>query len=116
MENLNIDRKPLSELVKEAEEKKVQIVIIGAGEVGSKVAEVMASERFMGIHVANLTQEDQDKIERANKRTPFDPEPIVFKAPPTLPEMVVDSYKIDSKPFAGFQRKKLKGYQKGKKR
>lgn len=112
MENPNTDRKPLSELIIEAENQGMKIVIIGAGEVGSKVAEVIASKHFMGIHVENLTEKDQEMIERANKRTPFDPEPIVFKAPPVLPDIVLDTYKIDSKPFAGFRRKKLKGYQK----
>jgi lactate dehydrogenase-like 2-hydroxyacid dehydrogenase len=112
MENTNTERKPLSELIIEAENKNMKIVIIGAGEVGSKVAEVIANKNFMGIHVANLTEKDQEMLERANKRTAFDPEPIMFKAPPVLPDMVLDSYKIDSKPFAGFRKKKLKGYQK----
>lgn len=114
MENINIDRKPLSELVKEAEEKKMQIVIIGAGEIGSKVAEVIASQHFMGIHVANLNEKDKEMFDRANNKDPFAPEPIVFRARPELdfPEIKLDSYKIDSKPFAGFsKRKKFKGYQ-----
>lgn len=112
MENTNTERKPLSELISEAEEKKMTIVIIGAGEVGSKVAEVIANKNFMAIRVENLNEKDVEMFDRANKRTPFDPEPIVFKAPPVLPEMTLDSYTIDSKPFVGFRRKKLKGYQK----
>jgi hypothetical protein len=112
MENSNTERKPLSELIIEAENKNMKIVIIGAGESGSRVAEVIANKNFMGIHFENLTEKDQEMLERANKRTPFDPEPIIFKAPPALPEMILDDYKIDNKIFAGFRRKKLKGYQK----
>ena len=112
MENTNTERKPLSELVIEAENKNMKIVIIGAGEVGSKVAEVIASQHFMGIHVVNLSEKDQSMFDRANKKDPFAPEPIVFSAPPPLPEIKLERYfDDDSKPFAGFKRKKFKGYQ-----
>jgi hypothetical protein len=112
MENPNTDRKPLSELIVEAENNNMKIVIIGAGETGSRVAEVIAHKNFMAIRVENLNEKDVVMFDRANKRSPFDPEPIVFSAPPNLPDVTLDNYKIDSKPFAGFRRKKLKGYQK----
>lgn len=40
----------------------MQIVIISAGEAGTSVQRVMASEHLLGVHIVNLTVKDQNEV------------------------------------------------------
>ena len=113
MENPNTERKPLSDLVKEADEKKMQIVIIGAGETGTTVALAIANEHMMCVRIESLPESDQEKLAQAKRNRQFEPEPIQFTKLPELPEIKYDVVSAEKNIiFSGHKRKKLKGYQK----
>lgn len=64
MEHLNIERKRLSELVKEAEKKNMQVVLVEEPIIDGhhRVAALIESEHFMVISTKNLLEEDQQLV------------------------------------------------------
>lgn len=116
--------KSISEYLKEAEDKGLTVVIIGADSEDGKHVKLAKfiidnPEKFMVIPLDNLSNDDKVKLEAVNKKEdPFGNPPIPFKnyAPEPLPDikLITDSHK--TKHFAGFPNKKLKDYQKNKKR
>ena len=109
----------IAEQIKLAKEKGMQVCIIGAGNTSAKtlaLIEAMAkSGKVLLVSADDLSEEDRNKINEAKtfKREPFDPEPMLIKNyREEIPEIYIDD--LNKKPFGGFRRKKLKGYQKNK--
>ena len=110
----------IAEQIKLAEEKGLQICIIGAGNTDVKtlaLIEAMAkSGKVLLVAADDLTEEDKAKINEAKtfKNKAFEPEPtmILKNCHEPMPEISVDD--LHKKPFGGFRKKKLKGWQKNK--
>ncbi len=125
--NIMVIGKSLVEIIKIADEKKFQVVLIGEGAIDGARAALMAtmSKRHdvIMVNIADLPISDQkrvmdaDKIQDIRPSLPFDiskiePISIVITAPEQLPEVFI---KAQKKPWeVSKQRKKLKGYQKRK--
>lgn len=70
MENLNLDRKPLSELVKEAQEKKMHpiLVIEPVMDGHERIAALVRMENVMIIRSSNVLEEDLKELQQANEK------------------------------------------------
>lgn len=122
MENTNPTGKSISELVKLADEQKAQLLVIGPGNDEVKQAALIAKLEGKGklliVSINDLNEEDRKKINEKMdepKENPFENPPLPFTN--RIIELPKIEYAPDfdnSKPFHGFKRKKLKGYQKGK--
>lgn len=115
MENTN---SATSKLIKEAEAKGKQVIVISPSanrvEEIKRIMEKAPKDAIIIIDdITDLELKEIGNLEMVNKpkHSPFEPEPFVIKSPPILPEITLDIYKIDSKPFTGLRRKKFKGYQ-----
>jgi len=111
--------KTLNEIVKIAEAREVQLLLVGdagTGDVALAHARTVAQMKDRGLMIVNisdLSKSDQDSLSEVKRKpTPFEREPIYITAtPPYEPTIFVD----DKKPsFAGHKGKKLKGWQKRK--
>ena len=112
--------KTLSEIVKIADQRKVQILLVGdagTGEVAiahaKAVMEMKMKPEFLVVNIADLSKYDQDNLSEVKRKpSPFEREPIqIINLKAYEPEIFID----DKKPhFAGFKGKKLKGWKKRK--
>lgn len=85
----NTNKKPLSELIKEADEKRVLLVIVGAGAETGKHADLYAKmkekpDRVMLVNEEDLLEEDRKKLGEDKglelfRKDAFLPEPIPIK-------------------------------------
>jgi len=89
MENLNTERKPLSELIKEAEEKGVTLVLVADPVIDGhhRVQAFIKMDKFMVVYTSSLPESDNETVAKmmaeskplTTKRDPFEAEPIQLK-------------------------------------
>ncbi len=109
--------KTLNELTKIAEQRNVQILLVGDAGIGdvaiahAKTVAQMKERGFMIVNIADLSKDDQDSLSEVKRKpTPFEREPIYITAtPPMEPTIFIDEKKPH---FAGYKTKKIKGWQK----
>lgn len=111
--------KTLNELTKIADEKKIQLLLVGDAGTGdvaiahAKTVAQMKERGLMIVNIADLSKDDQDSLSEVKRKpSPFEREPIYITAtPPMEPTIFIDEKKPH---FAGFKGKKLKGWKKRK--
>lgn len=100
MEHFNVERQPLSELIKEAEEKKLKIIIVHEPIIDGhhRAKAFIESDKFMVIGSSNLLPEDLEKINLAeNRNSAFERPPIPFTNHRELPEVNIDTLLREAK-------------------
>lgn len=95
MENTNPERKPLSELIKEAEEKGMMLVLVAdpITDGHHRVAAFIKMDKFMVVRTSNLPESDNETVAKMLEQSkPF---PEVEREPAVFP---IKNYRLEELP------------------